>query len=1228
MNRLANFIIDKRYWLMAVMLIITAICGVLALQTGINTDMTKYLPDDSNMKQGLDVMAANFPETTENSSIRVMFDDLTEAQKKTVLSELKQIKYVKKVDYEPNNVAYNKANHTLFVVSTTYNYNSTEELYIEEALDHNFPEYTMVFQNNSTQETAVPNWLLILAVSILLVILFVMSRSWLEPILFMLVIGIAVIINIGTNIFLGDTATLTISIGPILQLVLSMDYSIILINRYRQELNLADNKTTAMKSALTKSFSTICSSALTTVVGLLVLCFLSFKMGMELGIVLAKGVFISMICVFTLLPMLILLCDEGIKKTAKKVPQIKTNALTTFSFKLRHIIPIIFVLLFAGTFILQNRTKIIFTEGLDDPMIDIFPQENTTILVYNNADTTHIDSLIARLNGDKHIKSIIGYSNTLGKPYQVKEMTDVIHHISSDVLLDSSLLQMLYYKYYNGELPTIEAGTFLDFVADDVVENPLFAKYLDTAMTNNIDQLKKFSNKKLLTKRLNNNTLANFMGMDKAETKQLYLYYYILHGGINTGTMTLPIFANFIVNDVAHHSTYSSMFDEETLAQIKTMQTYTDTDKMTRLQDYKGIASTLGMDAENVKMLFVYYQAQQANYIPSGMTVANFVSFVQQDVASNPDFSSYIKADELSQLDRLAALTDKNALQTQKSASELATDLGMEERQVKQVFTLKYGPFFTSKKTMSVEQMVNFMLSSDKVKSNMTPKEEEELQTVQKIISNILEDKILTHKQMAELIGMDTETTKILFTYKASKNGELASLKLSVQKVVDFSINNSDTFSSMASANDLASLKTAKVIIDNSISHTAYSATELAHLIGMQPSQARQLYTLYISEKGDTKDWKLSPEHFVDFVIKDVLPNKAFSNQFDTASAKQLKSVQTLMHAVVSKKEYNAKEISDILDNLTDKIKQNEINLLYLYYAGQTSFDNSWTMSIEQMFTYLTNNIINDTLFSSTFDNAARTALHDQESLLKDGITQMKGANYSRLIILTDYPEESDETSKFLDKIDTLRTQYLTHDSYTIGASSLAHEIEKSFDGEYIKITLITAIAIFLVVLIAFRSFLVPLVLVLLVQCAVYITVMVIGLQGDSIYYLALLIVQSILMGATIDYAIVFSTYYCDNRKTITIQDSLRVAYEKSIYTIMTSGLILIVVTAILGVFTTQIISDVCTTIAIGSLSAVILILFILPGTLAAIDRLIIRKRKENQPNTENIPETDSGKKD
>jgi predicted RND superfamily exporter protein len=118
------------------------------------------------------------------------------------------------------------------------------------------------------------------------------------------------------------------------------------------------------------------------------------------------------------------------------------------------------------------------------------------------------------------------------------------------------------------------------------------------------------------------------------------------------------------------------------------------------------------------------------------------------------------------------------------------------------------------------------------------------------------------------------------------------------------------------------------------------------------------------------------------------------------------------------------------------------------------------------------------------------------------------------------------------------------------------------------------------------------------------------GWQGYDVYFLALLVVQGILMGATIDYAILFSSYYRELRRTETRRGALRGAYANSIHTIMTSGLILIVVTGILGAFCpTQSISQVCTSIALGTTSAVVLILFILPGLLSAFDKLIVKTR-------------------
>ena len=181
----------------------------------------------------------------------------------------------------------------------------------------------------------------------------------------------------------------------------------------------------------------------------------------------------------------------------------------------------------------------------------------------------------------------------------------------------------------------------------------------------------------------------------------------------------------------------------------------------------------------------------------------------------------------------------------------------------------------------------------------------------------------------------------------------------------------------------------------------------------------------------------------------------------------------------------------------------------------------------------------------------------------------------------------------------------------------MSYEMEQSFDREMLLITLLTAISIFIVVAITFRSLSIPLILVLLVQTGVYVTMTVNGLMGYSIYYLALLIVQCILMGATIDYAILFTNYYRESRKTMDVKESITAAYKGSIHTILTSGLIMIVVTGAIGLSPVDpTIAQICQTVSIGALSATLLILFVLPGLVAALDRFT-NKQKKNKKGTE-----------
>ena len=131
--------------------------------------------------------------------------------------------------------------------------------------------------------------------------------------------------------------------------------------------------------------------------------------------------------------------------------------------------------------------------------------------------------------------------------------------------------------------------------------------------------------------------------------------------------------------------------------------------------------------------------------------------------------------------------------------------------------------------------------------------------------------------------------------------------------------------------------------------------------------------------------------------------------------------------------------------------------------------------------------------------------------------------------------------------------------------------------------------------------------LVLIVQCGVFITVTVVGLQGLEIYYLALLIVECILMGATIDYGILYTSYYREKRESMSVRDALIAAYRGSIHTVLTSGSIMVLVTAVVGkFFGNPTIEQICRTISIGAFSAILLILLFLPGMLALFDRWVL----------------------
>ena len=387
MRKAACWIVRQRRWILALTLILATVCGVLIPGVQVNSDMTKYLPENSQMRAGMRLMEAEFPEEEDTCTVRAMFGGLSPEQREKRLGELKELPHVSSVTYAPDSPDYNQGDWTLYVLTTEYGYDTPEEAELERTLRE---ELGATVANDDTSAPEIPLTVYAVSFGVILLILLLACDSYFEPLLFLVTIGVAVALNLGTNYFLGEISDVTAGVAAILQLALSMDYSIILMNRYRQELAVTDDRTEAMENALTASFGAIVGSGVTTIVGLLMLLFMSFQIGTNLGVVLAKGVAFSMLCVFTALPGLILMFHKVIEKTTRRRkphPERGRNplqALGCFSYRFRWLIAAIFLLLFVGGYLLQGQTATVYTLSKVDPVAEVFPKDNRLVLLYEN----------------------------------------------------------------------------------------------------------------------------------------------------------------------------------------------------------------------------------------------------------------------------------------------------------------------------------------------------------------------------------------------------------------------------------------------------------------------------------------------------------------------------------------------------------------------------------------------------------------------------------------------------------------------------------------------------------------------------------------------------------------------------------------------------------------------------------------------------------------------------
>lgn len=214
MKKIASFIVNKRYIVLGIMMALCIVSAMLIPKVNINTDMTKYLPEDSSMGMGIDIMAEEFPNTETPKTIRVMFKGLSDVKKTNVKLDLGEIENVDSVTYNPD--TGNKGGYTLYTVNTSCDYGTQEMMTLKDEITATFDDYEMVCKDDNTTGADLPLWVICVAFGLLMLVLIVMCSSWFEPVLFLATIGVAIGLNMGTNVIFEHVSQMTFSIAAIL----------------------------------------------------------------------------------------------------------------------------------------------------------------------------------------------------------------------------------------------------------------------------------------------------------------------------------------------------------------------------------------------------------------------------------------------------------------------------------------------------------------------------------------------------------------------------------------------------------------------------------------------------------------------------------------------------------------------------------------------------------------------------------------------------------------------------------------------------------------------------------------------------------------------------------------------------------------------------------------------------------------------------------------------------
>jgi len=436
-------IINHRKLIEKVFMVMIILCVVFAPMVGVNYDLTKYLPPATESAQALDIMTEEFGYPGMG---RVLLEDVSIYEAKRIKDRIADVEGV-------DLVMWCDLTTNIYGSSEFINYDDIEDYYKDgyAYMDVTFSDRDSsasthravheieeiiegrgVIAGSAVSDTNLGPTIngevarvMVLAVVFIFIILAITTTSWFEPILFLMVMGIAILLNMGTNIIFGEISFMSNAVGAVLQLACSIDYSIFLLDSFTLERANGVDSEQAMANALRKAFPSVSASGMTTIVGFLALALMQFGIGPDMGFVLAKGIALSLLTVLLLMPSLILRFQGVINKLHHRPFLPSFRKFGEFAYKIRIPIVVIVLILVAPCYVGQGMADFTYgNEGVgsspgtpvyeaEQKMNSLFGKSNMMLALVPTGDNLREKAMSDEIDGLPYVKYALGMASVL-----------------------------------------------------------------------------------------------------------------------------------------------------------------------------------------------------------------------------------------------------------------------------------------------------------------------------------------------------------------------------------------------------------------------------------------------------------------------------------------------------------------------------------------------------------------------------------------------------------------------------------------------------------------------------------------------------------------------------------------------------------------------------------------------------------------------------------------------